>query len=392
MGKIILGIKSLLRFFKYHVLWRAVFTLSCIFPVDEKLVIFADSYNCSMTDNMECVYNALTKHGGYKFKFFFAAPKSYNKIYDHIKTSIIHLKFCWYYARCSTLLLTDSYLPAFSCKPRSRTQVIQLWHACGAFKKWGYSTALKSWGADRKALKRYPLHNCYSRVCVSSDSVIPHYADAFNCDESIIKAIGVPRTDAFFDDGFVLTRTKSVRESIPNLGNRKIILYAPTFRGSDLKSARFDDPLDYRLLKEFLGESYVFIVKLHPFIEQHTHKDDELSDFVIRSSFDISSLLCSADILISDYSSVIFEYSLLQRPMIFYAYDLEEYEEQRSFYYEYKEFVPGKIVNDTPALIDAVLNAGISSSQKLKHFKDDFMSACDGHSTDRIADMIIKKT
>ncbi|MEG1243915.1 MAG: CDP-glycerol glycerophosphotransferase family protein, partial [Oscillospiraceae bacterium] len=100
---------------------------------------------------------------------------------------------------------------------------------------------------------------------------------------------------------------------------------------------------------------------------------------------DVSVLLCACDILISDYSSLIFEYSLLARPMIFYAYDLDEYDRERSFYYPYREFVPGEIVSDTNQIINAVENIEKSfDSERVLQFCQKFMSACDGQSTKRI--------
>ena len=104
----------------------------------------------------------------------------------------------------------------------------------------------------------------------------------------------------------------------------------------------------------------------------------------------IEDALCGADMVISDYSSLIFEYSLFERPMIFYAYDLEEYDAVRSFYYPYEEFVPGDIVKDTEGIIAAVKKAEEDAGAgRIKAFREKFMSACDGNSTERIADYLI---
>lgn len=102
--------------------------------------------------------------------------------------------------------------------------------------------------------------------------------------------------------------------------------------------------------------------------------------------------MCAADMLISDYSSVIFEYSLLSRPMIFFAYDLEEYDRDRSFYNKYEDFVPGPIVRDTDGIISAVRQAQSGfDSAKIENFRNYFMDACDGHSTARIAEAFMEK-
>jgi len=384
-------VRNFLRYFNYHILWRFIFLVNSILPVNKNLVIFADAHSTTLTDNMQCIYDELKKRSGYKFIFCLAPNMSGKKIKDLFAVYFGFIRFCRYYARCRTLILTDSYLPAFACKPRKNTTVIQLWHACGAFKKWGYSTAENDWGADKKALKRYPLHNCYSKVCVSSECIIPFYAQAFNCDESIIEAIGVPRTDIYFDDDFKKSARPNLEKTIPNINGRKIILYAPTFRGVNVKTAHTNVQMDYSALKKAFGDKYVIINKFHPFIENGIDIDNEFKDFVFNSpkEMDISILLCAADVVISDYSSLIFEYSLLARPMIFYAYDLEEYDKERSFYYSYKDFVPGDIVKNTSEIIDAIKNIETDFDvERVNEFCEKFMSACDGKSTQHVLNWI----
>lgn len=391
MKKIRSCIRDFLRYFNYHILWRFIFLINCVFPVDKKMVVFADSYSKTLTDNMQCVYDELKKREGYKFVFCLAPETTGKKSRDMFNLYFGFMRFCKYYARCGTLILTDSYLPAFACKPRRDTTVIQLWHACGAFKKWGYSTAENDWGADKKALSRYPLHNCYSKVCVSSSSVIPFYAQAFNCDESIIRAVGVPRTDVYFDDDFKAKSRVELINKIPNIDGRKIILYAPTFRGSNVKLAYTDTKMDYELLKSSLSDEYVIINKFHPFIEHATSIDEKFKNFIFNApkGMDISTLLCASDIVISDYSSLIFEFSLLSRPMIFFAYDLEEYDKERSFYYPYRDFVPGDIVVNTSEIIKSVLKTQSDfDPEKINSFCKEFMSSCDGNSTRRVLEWI----
>ena len=118
-----------------------------------------------------------------------------------------------------------------------------------------------------------------------------------------------------------------------------------------------------------------------------------MKDFAIKPhpSYPIENLLCAADAVISDYSSLIFEYSLLERPMIFYAYDLEEYEYDRAFYYDYRSFVPGEIVTDTDGIINEIKKSEASfDRERIIRFKNEYMSACDGNSSARIFDEIIK--
>ena len=117
---------------------------------------------------------------------------------------------------------------------------------------------------------------------------------------------------------------------------------------------------------------------------------EKYGDFVFdgSKSLKIETALCAADILIADYSSLIFEYSLLNKPMLFYAFDLEQYEHDRSFYFDYKSFVPGKIVVNNDEIIQAVRN-GDFRSDRIPSFREKFMGACDGESVKRIAEYAV---
>ena len=122
-----------------------------------------------------------------------------------------------------------------------------------------------------------------------------------------------------------------------------------------------------------------------------TDEDKEkYGDFVFDGSttVKIETALCAADILIADYSSLIFEYSLLNKPMLFYAYDLEEYEHDRSFYFDYKSFVPGKIVINNDEIIKAIQDKDFRAD-RIPTFREKFMGACDGECVKRIAECAV---
>ena len=112
--------------------------------------------------------------------------------------------------------------------------------------------------------------------------------------------------------------------------------------------------------------------------------------FDISKDVAIETALCAADIVITDYSSLIFEYALLERPMIFFAYDLAEYEDARSFYFGYEGFVPGEIVTDTDEIISEIKRLETDFDiEKIRRFRQDYMCACDGKSTERIINEVL---
>ena len=139
-----------------------------------------------------------------------------------------------------------------------------------------------------------------------------------------------------------------------------------------------------------LGEDYAIIIKLHPFCKEKYEIDESLRDCIIDLSEadELNDLLFVTDLLITDYSSVVFEASLLDIPMLFYAFDLDEYIENRDFYYDFKEFIPGKTVATQDELITAVRNKDFES-EKVENFKHKFFDDIDGKSSQRVADKII---
>ena len=143
-------------------------------------------------------------------------------------------------------------------------------------------------------------------------------------------------------------------------------------------------------MRQALGNEYIMIMKLHPFIKDSITITEENSDFIIDLSNEreINDLLFISDIMITDYSSVCFEYSLLNKPMIFFTYDLEEYIESRDFYYPFETFVPGPIVRSTDEIIDIITNNNFDL-KRVEEFKNKFFSNLDGKSTKRVVDMLI---
>ena len=388
MAKLISFINILRRKLFFFVIWPLAFKIFSYKPIDEKLVLFAFSKNYTeMPDNLTGIYNYL-KDKGYNCKIM-QAPQS------AVKRILFDIMFQKDYARCKCVFVTDNFDPLYAHKPNKGTKVIQLWHACGAFKKWGYSTLDLAWGGSREDMLRFPMHNTYTDVFVSAEEVIPCYAEAFGCDEKIIKAFGTPRTDVFFDKTFVRGCRDEVLKKFPAIGSRKIILYAPTFRGNSPEESYNDQPLDFSLLKSTLCKDYALVLKLHPFTAKKYKLTDEqkkeFGDFVFDGSdcIGIEKALCAADYLVADYSSLIFEYALLDKPMIFYAYDLEKYKRDRSFYFEYESFVPGRIVTTNEEIIASILS-GSCQQEKIADFKEKYMSACDGKCIRRIAEYAVK--
>ncbi len=387
MNKLKVYYNIIRRVLIYHIIWRVVFLFACIRPVKQKQAVFAYNKNySSLPDNLREIKEVFQNAGWNCIEFGSPAGSS-SRVIAEIKFQIL-------YAQSAVIFLNDNFDPVCSNKPRKGTRVVQLWHACGAFKKFGYSTLNSDWGGSAREWKLFPRHNRYTDAFVSAESVIPCYAEAFNCSEDIIKPLGVPRTDVFFDKSFVEKEKNSLKAAIPEIGDRKIILYAPTFRGNTPTQAHNDNMIDFEKFR-VLSEKCVIVLKYHPFTSGNDNftaeQKEEYGDFVYLcpANIKIDSALCAADLIISDYSSLIFEASLLDRPMIFFAYDLEEYDRSRSYYFKYEDFVPGPVVKTDDELLSVILN-GVDKS-KVSGFREKYMSACDGNCTRKISEYVMSR-
>lgn len=380
-------LRSAIKWMVFKIIYPVCYFIGSRRPVKRDKMIFVESHGDEISDNYILLYDSLNKSGyDTHVHILGIAQSSWSSII--IRT----VRMIWDISTARCVLLDESNSAFGAFRIRKDTKLIQMWHACGAFKKWGYSVIDKTFGEDRQTLDRYNGHNNYSLVAVSGKNICWAYEEAFGLakDSGIVRPIGVSRTDVFFDE----KRRNEAASKISKLGafanNRKVIIYLPTFRGS-ISKAQTAPPLDMGVLSE-IRDDYIFLVKQHPFVKKPMDIPNEYRDFVVEISnlLTTDELIMAADICITDYSSIVFEYSLMHRPIAFFAYDLEEYYDERGFYYPYEEFVPGPIVKTTRELVDFVHNVDRFDYDKLDKFRAEYMDGCDGHSTERLIEYITK--
>lgn len=357
-------------------------------PVVRGRVLFFETKETAMPDSFELLFKRLEDDPG-KSPRYLTLNQNHVSYVQYLKNSVRALHDI---SRVEVVFLSDASDLVSCIKLRPETRVVQLWHACGAFKKWGMSTAELKFGGSKKDLLKHPFYKNLSLVAVSSPEVAWAYEEAMVLQDTpeIIKPLGVSRTDVFFDHGFLANARNKVKEAVPAIGGKRVVLYAPTFRGRVAK-AEGPDKLDIRALKDAIGDDAVLLIKHHPFVKQLPPIPAECANFAfdVTSNLPIDQLLCVADLCISDYSSLVFEYSLFGRPMAFFAYDLDDYYDWRGFYYPYEELTPGPVFRDNESLIDWIKHVDERfDSAEVDVFRSKFMSACDGHATERIYDAV----
>ncbi len=377
---------------------RVFFTYRILFPLcylaaartsrlNRRKAVFVEVRFTTRQDSFALIYDALEEKGYELHEQFIENTKPGRLAYFGRC-----IRMLWDIADARYVFLNDA-CKVTSCIPLRRgTDIIQLWHACGAFKRFGMSTADSLWGESRRRLEHYPNYGNLKYVTVSSPQVVWAYEEAMNLPHEPRQVVptGISRTDVFYDEAFLSSAREAVRRAAPLTAGKKILLFAPTFRGH-IREASSPDCLDIAAMKEALGSDYVLLIKHHPFVKNPPPVPEDCRDFAmdVTGCLPIDQLLVAADVCISDYSSLIFEYSLFERPMIFFAYDLEDYFDWRGFFYDYNELTPGPVVRTTDEIIDYIANLDTRfDGKEVRAFRKKFMSACDGRATDRILRLI----
>lgn len=349
-------------------------------PIKQNQILLLSERKVEENGNLHYIRNGFKKNPKIVVEEFLNT-KTINKL------KISEIKDCAKKVATSSIVILEDFYPQLHfLSIREETSIIQLWHACGAFKSFGFSRLGKLGGPKEDSGN----HRSYNYVMVSGTKMEPIYSEAFGIPKKNVKALGVPRTDVFFDSIYARKTRADLYEKYPILSNKKIILYAPTFRGDGNKDAYFPRemvPLDNWL--EELPEDYIILLKNHPFVKDVFDYNIKWKERIIDMfDEDINNLLFVTNFLITDYSSSIFEAVLLDIPILFYVFDKKEYLKNRDIYYEFESFAPGPILEDGKEVIDTLLGLNNQINNEREEFKELFLNAIDGNSTKRIVKFI----
>lgn len=371
---------------KAGTMFKTVVLRKILFPIykislPKTKILFMTNKDEKMTGTFQMIYDEISENNINKEKVF-CYLKANNRSFSAQNRLLRDV------ASAKIIFLDDYYRQIYGLKLPEKTNVIQLWHAAGAFKKFGFG-AIGSLDANTAAFEK-AAHQNYSKVICSSKEIVPFYAEAFHIAEKNVLPLGVPRADKLLDQEYLaFTKTKFLNMH-PEINGRKIITYAPTFRGGPAERKNFSMMLNIREFVKRFSDEYVLVIKMHPSVSKSQGVPYDLEEHVLNlSGMDMNDLLIVTDILVTDYSSVIFDYSLLKRPMIFFAYDLENYLAERNFYYEYRKFVPGPIVANNDSLFQAIEMIEEQDLTKVVEFRDRFFDELDGKSAQRIVKEVL---
>ena len=520
-GEVVMGagfkVKQQLKMLSQNVYLPAVYEMHRADKVETGLVVFADAHHDKRPEAMELLYRALRRVGDKQSDSVSVEPKIQgsqtvlNGSEDVVtgkepsgpetgesrktlkkpsgKLHIVQMyldfsratkkqifdfstQFMTIYAKASVVVICDNFLPVASCRKKKETLVVQLWHACGCFKKFGYDakddipegykgdvfrnmdlvtvSAEAAVGPFCSAMHKLPApskadlqgsiaygirtrSHTYDHLDQTDSSILTEqFRQRGEVSTGYVSALGVSRTDLYFPQKWRDMCVGNFRMKYPGSEGRKVVLWAPTFRGNAGVPELMD--LDVERLQQELGDDYLVLTRVHPHMKEAQKAQSHNCPIPTELLYPV------VDVLIADYSSLIYEYLLVSRirrdaavrsnetldtkaaetmagpgdiwtnpaegagqkegssgrlsgALVLYVPDLDQYESERGFYMNIRE-IPGTVVKEENKLAEAVRSAAAKTTgtgdRQVDHFLEKYMSACDGHATERIAGEILR--
>ena len=287
-----------------------------------------------------------------------------------------------YYIATSRAVVLDSYCIVVSLLAgHLRVPVVQMWHAMGNMKKFGYTAIGQEEGRPAETARLMRMHKGYTSVLISSMSFVDDYAAGFGVDPGIIYEAPLPRADLLLDAEYAARERARIEGLYPELSGKRNIVYAPTFRR---EPAPNEAEAMARLVESVDFDRYNLIYMAHPVSTQR------LDDPRVLQGYDRScNMLFAADYVISDYSTVIYEAGLLGLPVYLYAYDWDTYSERRSLNIDIEHDVPALFSDDPWEIMDAIGRDRFDAAAFGRFIARNVAVPAEGSCTERVVEHIL---
>lgn len=276
----------------------------------------------------------------------------------------------------SKVVVLDGYcILASMLRHKKDLKIIQIWHALGAFKKFGRSVLDKEGGKSSKTAKAFKMHKNYSLIAASGDECVPFFSEAFGQPESRFIPIGIPRMDYLTDKEENARVRGNILLKYPQLDNgRKNILYAPTFRDTDEDRAALAAATK-ELVNKANYSDFNLIVK-HHVVDSNKEQiyTDSRMNMAEGENFTAMDFMCVADYVVTDYSSVIYEALLKDLPIYIYCFDSDKYIDERGFYIDFWTDLPALYSKNAKGICDFIASGMRANSEKEEKFKKAYVN------------------
>lgn len=359
-----------------------------IVPVDNNLIFFESGVGKQYGDSPRNIYEEIMKQD-LNYKKVWAYNKQHRFIDENTKKVKRLSPQYYYYLLRAKYWVNNQNFPTYIEK-RKETIYLQTWHGTPLKKMLFDIDNIQGRSDDYLERVGSAIQN-WDYLLSPSQYATSAFRSAFHFNKDILET-GYPRNDIFYQgDNLELLQQIKNRLQLPK--DKKIILYAPTFRDNQTTSNNnflFDIQLDLDDMKQKLGEEYIILLRMHVVIKNKLNIDEELDDFVYDVSDypDMQELLLLSDMLITDYSSAMFDFANTLKPMLFFTYDLEEYRDNtRGFYMNFEKEAPGPLLFNSNEVIESIKNIDDVQEEyqsKYQAFYNKYCELEDGKASERV--------
>lgn len=384
------------RVSKYiQICYKYLFILIGKLPKQKKVIVFESFLGKQYSCNPRAIYEYITENYPDYQCYWSYDPRSAQNFSGYNLTLLKRFSIKWLFVMPSAKYwVSNSRLPLWTPKPK-KTIYLQTWHG----------TPLKKLAVDiEEVLMPGTTTEKYKQNFTTESSrwdylISPNrysseiFTRAFQFNGAIIES-GYPRNDFLYT--FKPADVAKIRNQLSIPTDKKVILYAPTWRDNEYHSKgkyKFSLMLDLQKLQEQVGNEYIVLLRLHYLISDNIDLSEH-EGFVIDASnhSDIRELYIISDLLITDYSSVFFDYANLNRPMIFFVYDIDSYRDQlRGFYFDFEKEAPGPLVKTTTEVISEIRKISEIGNKIVvpEMFLRKFTALEDGHAAERVIEKLL---
>lgn len=356
-------------------------------PVSDNIIMFEAFFGKGYSDSPKYIYEYIAKNYPGKFEFVWVMDKKYDLPYGGKIVERFGRKYMYYLATAKYFVFNVRQPEWF--KKRKGQTFFETWHGT-PLKRLAFDIE-DVFGASPNYKKQiYKQSRSWDYLLSPNRFSTECFASCFQYEKEKIVEFGYPRNDILHSEEGKEVAVK-IKEKLGLAPDKKLVLYAPTWRDDECYGHgqyKFDLKLDLDLMQKELGEGYVVLLRTHYFIADAVDTE-KYGDFVLNVCRydDIAELYLISDILITDYSSVFFDYAGLRRPMLFYTYDLEKYRDiLHGFYMNMEDEVPGPMLFTTAEIVAAIKNIDEVQkkyAEKYDAFYEKYCSLEDGHAAER---------
>lgn len=360
----------------FKLLLRFIYFFLKLIPVNYKKITFISRQSNDLNIDFKLIKEELEKRDK-NLKLVFICKRLEKGLINKISYLFVLLRQMYHLATSKVVILDSYCIPVSVLKHKKSLFILQIWHSIGKIKKSGYQTLDTPSGRNGDIARAMCMHKNYDAIIAGGAAFDKFYEEGFNVDKSILLHYGLPRIDYLINSQEKLS--KEIYIKYPEFKNKKIVLYAPTFRTYDV------DGLS-KLIDNYNPNDFILIVK------PHKNQNLIINNKSVYTCNDFSSidLLTVADYVITDYSSIALEASVLNKKVLFYVFDYDKYMNDNGLNIDFYKLLPRCSSKNIDELFK-IIKKDEYDNDSYQKFRKKYLPNDLGNSTKLITDLVIDK-